>query len=115
MHWPRSILPYGRSKAKPRRSDEVADLTGRFTDTGVAMARGAARAGAQSRRPLLRIPGFACVTIAMLVLAACRSGGGDPKVKLAEKHVSDAQQALSDARSSLATKTDEFCRSSAAA
>ena len=54
-----------------------------------------------------------CVALAAVVVAACSStGGGNAKVKLAEKHVSDAQQALSNAQSNLAAKTTGFCKAS---
>jgi peptidoglycan hydrolase-like protein with peptidoglycan-binding domain len=56
---------------------------------------------------------FGCGCVAALVVAACgSSGSGTAKVRLAEKHVSDAQQSLSDAQSNLTAKTAEFCRAS---
>jgi hypothetical protein len=39
--------------------------------------------------------------VAATVIAACGSGGGTSNVTRAEKHVSDAQQALSDAHEAL--------------
>jgi peptidoglycan hydrolase-like protein with peptidoglycan-binding domain len=56
---------------------------------------------------------LACVGVAAVVVTACgSSGNGNGKVKLAEKHVSDAQQALSAAQSNLAAKTTGFCKAS---
>ena len=82
----------------------------RFKATGVGMGR--RTAGGQPHRARLPLRAFTCVAIATLVLSSCSSTGGNPKVKLAEKHVSDAQRALADAQSNLVAKTNEFCRSS---
>ncbi len=70
----------------------VAHLTGRHT------------AGTAAR-------GLGCLCVASVAVAACSTSGGNAAVTSAQKHVSHAQNALSDAQSDLAAKTAEFCTS----
>ncbi len=47
----------------------------------------------------------------MLAVAGC--GDGDARVRLAERQLTDKQEALAEARAELTTRTDAFCRSGA--
>jgi len=53
------------------------------------------------------------VIATMLAVAGCGGGDGSAQVRLAEKRVSDKQEALAEAQAELARQVDAFCRSGA--
>ena len=52
------------------------------------------------------------VIATMLAVAGCGGGDGDAQMRLAEKRLSDKQQAFAEAQAELAGQIDAFCRSS---
>jgi peptidoglycan hydrolase-like protein with peptidoglycan-binding domain len=52
------------------------------------------------------------VIATMLAVAGCGGGDGDAQVRLAEKRLSDKQQAFAEAQAELTGQIDAFCRSS---